>query len=109
MRFVGIKSSEEQSVMMLHRVRPILNRQRTQLSNALRAHLAEFGIVAPIGRAGIDRLLSIIADPADDRLPDEARICLEMLVAQLAIVKEQILENDRRIMAVRAAPNWAAV
>lgn len=99
MRFIGIKSAEEQSVMMLHRVRLILNRQRTQLSNALRAHLAEFGIVAPIGRAGIDRLLSIIADPADDRLPGEARICLEMLVAQLAIVKEQILENDRRIMA----------
>ena len=65
----------------------------------MRAHLAEFGNVAPIGRTGIDRLLSIIADPADDRLPDEARICLEMLVAQLAIVKEQILENDRRIMA----------
>jgi transposase len=99
MRFVGIKSPEGQSVMMLHRVRLILNRQRTQLSNALRAHLAEFGVVAPIGRTGIDRLLSIIADPADDRLPDEARICLEMLVAQLAIVKEQILENDRRIMA----------
>jgi transposase len=99
MRFVGIKSPQEQSVMMLHRVRLILNRQRTQLSNALRAHLAEFGIVAPIGRAGIDRLLSIIADRADDRLPDEARICLEMLVAQLAVVKEQILENDRRVMA----------
>ena len=61
MRFVGIKSPEGQSVMMLHRVRLILNRQRTQLSNALRAHLAEFGVVAPIGRTGIDRLLSIIA------------------------------------------------
>ena len=99
MRFVGIKSPEQQSAMMLHRVRLILSRQRTQLSNALRAHLAEFGIVAPIGRNGIDRLVGVIADPADDRLPAEARICLEMLVAQLGIVKEQILENDRRIMA----------
>lgn len=98
MRFVGVKSSEQQSLMMLHRVRLILNRQRTQLSNALRAHLAEFGIVAPIGRNGIDRLLGIIADPADERLPADARICLEMLVAQLSIVKEQILENDRQIM-----------
>lgn len=99
MRFVGIKSPEQQSAMMLHRVRLILSRQRTQLSNALRAHLAEFGIIAPIGRNGIELLLGVIADPADDRLPAEARICLEMLAAQLSIVKQQILENDRRIMA----------
>jgi transposase len=99
MRFVGIKSPEQQSAMMLHRVRLILSRQRTQLSNALRAHLAEFGIVAPIGRNGIDQLLLVIADTSDDRVPADARICLEMLVAQLSIVKEQILENDRRIMA----------
>jgi len=99
MRFVGIKSAEQQSAMMLHRVRLILSRQRTQLSNALRAHLAEFGIVAPIGRNGIDRLLGVVADATDDRVPTTARICLEMLVAQLRIVKEQILANDRRIMA----------
>lgn len=99
MRFVGIKSPEQQSAMMLHRVRLILSRQRTQLSNALRAHLAEFGIVAPIGRNGIDQLVGVIADTADDRVPTDARICLEMLVAQLRIVKQQILENDRRIMA----------
>lgn len=99
MRFVGIKSPEQQSAMMLHRARLILSRQRTQLSNALRAHMAEFGIVAPIGRNGIDRLVDIIADPADGRLSVEGRICLEMLVAQLSIVKQQILENDRRIMA----------
>lgn len=47
---IGIKTPEQQSVMMLHRVRLILNRQRTQLSNAMRAHLAEFRVVAPIGR-----------------------------------------------------------
>lgn len=85
--------------MMLHRVRLILNRQRTQLSNALRAHIAEFGIVAPIGRNGIDQLLDIVADTNDARLPAEVRTCLDMLAAQLRIVKEQILENDRRIMA----------
>lgn len=99
MRFVGIKSPEQQSAMMLHRVRLILSRQRTQLSNALRAHLSEFGIVAPIGRNGIEQLLLVIADTSDDRVPADARICLAMLVAQLSIVKEQILENDRRIMA----------
>jgi len=99
MRFVGIKSPEQQSAMMLHRVRLILNRQRTQLSNALRAHLAEFGIVAPIGRNGIEQLLCVIADTNDGRVPADARMCLEMLVAQLRIVKEQILDNDRRILA----------
>jgi transposase len=77
----------------------ILSRQRTQLSNALRAHLSEFGIVAPIGRNGIEQLLLVIADTSDDRVPADARICLAMLVAQLSIVKDQILENDRRIMA----------
>ena len=96
MRFVGIKSPEQQSAMMLHRVRLILNRQRTQLSNALRAHLSEFGIVS---RNGIEQLLDVIADPTDERLPADARVCLEMLAAQLRIVKEQILENDRRILA----------
>jgi transposase len=98
MRFVGIKTPEQQSAMMLHRVRLILSRQRTQLSNALRAHMAEFGIVAPAGRNGIERLLQLLADE-DDRVPADARICLEMLAAQLRVVKEQILENDRRIMA----------
>jgi transposase len=99
MRFVGIKTLEQQSAMMLHRVRLILNRQRTQLSNALRAHLAEFGVVAPIGRNGIEQLLDVIANPADERVPTDARFCLEMLAAQLRTVKEQILENDRRILA----------
>lgn len=96
---MGIKTPEQQSAMMLHRVRLILIRQRTQLSNALRAHLAKFGIVASAGRSGIDRLLEVIAEPEDARLPTDARVCLEMLAAQLRVVKEQILENDRRIMA----------
>jgi transposase len=59
MRFVPVKTPEQQSVMMLHRVRLMLNRLRTQLSNSIRAHLSEFGIVAPIGRRGIDQLLAI--------------------------------------------------
>jgi transposase len=78
-----IKSPEQQCAMMLHRVRLVLCRQRTQLSNALRAHLAEFGIVAPVGRLGLERLIEIVADPEDRRLPGGARISLRMLVAQL--------------------------
>lgn len=99
MRFVGIKSPEQQSAMLLHRVRLILNRQRTQVSNALRAQMAEFGIIAPVGCGGINRLLEIIADRADVRISQDVRHCLEMLAAQLRIVKAQILENDRRILA----------
>ena len=48
MRFVAVKSPEQQSLMMLHRVRLMLNRQRTQISNAIRAHMSEFGVVAPV-------------------------------------------------------------
>ena len=99
MRFVAVKSPEQQSVMMLHRVRLMLNRQRTQLSNAMRAHMSEFGVVAPIGRLGLDRLLAVVADRDDPRLPAEARICLEMLAAQLDVVRVQILENDRLVRA----------
>jgi transposase len=62
MRFVPVKTPEQQSVMMLHRVRLMLNRQRTQLSNALRAHLSEFGNVAPIGRRGVEQLLVVVND-----------------------------------------------
>lgn len=99
MRFVAVKTPAQQSAMMLHRVRLVLCRQRTQLSNAIRAHLGEFGIVAPAGRLGLERLLAVAADAADERLPAEARASLQMLAAQLSVVKAQILENDRRILA----------
>lgn len=82
---------------MLHRVRLMLNRQRTQLSIALRAHLSEFGIVASVRRNGIEQLLAIINDESDERVPPDLRVCLKMLEAQLIVVKEQILENDRRV------------
>jgi len=99
MRFVAVKTPEQQSVMMLHRVRLMLSRQRTQLSNAMRAHMSEFGVVAPAGRLGLERLLAVVEDHEDHRIPPDARICLKMLIAQLLVVKAQILENDRRIRA----------
>ena len=97
MRFVAVKTPEQQSVMMLHRVRLMLNRQRTQLTNAMRAHMSEFGVIAPVGRMGVEQLLGVISDHEDRRIPANARVCLEMLAAQLSVVKQQILENDRRI------------
>ena len=99
MRFVGVKSPDQQATMILHRVRKILTRQRTQISNALRAHMAEFGIAAAVGRGGLDRLIAVVADQDDARLPDEARACLAVLCTQLEMVKDQILDNDRRILA----------
>ena len=60
MRFVEVKTEEQQSVLMLHRTRQLFVRQRTTLINAIRAHMAEFGIVAGIGRNGVERLLRLI-------------------------------------------------
>jgi transposase len=92
MRFVEVKSPEQQSVMVLHRVRQMLMRQRTQLSNAIRGHMAEFGLAAPIGREGLGSLLRLIA-AADERVPDVARICVEMLSRQLTLINDHILER----------------
>ena len=72
MRFVQVKSAEQQGRLMLHRTRDLLMRQRTQLINALRAHLAELGIVAAQGNAGLKELLKIIAGERDARLPVDA-------------------------------------
>jgi transposase len=94
-----VKSTEQQSVLVLHRTRLVLTRQRTQLGNAIRAHLAEFGIVAPVGRQGFERLVEVIADHDDDRLPAAARSCLAMLVDQYRLVLEHLLGTERAIRA----------
>jgi transposase len=59
--------------------------------------MSEFGVVAPIGRMGLDRLLAIVAAYDDQHIPADARVCLEMLSAQLVVVKPRILEKDRHI------------
>ena len=99
MRFVATKTPEQQSCLMLHRTRHLFIRQQTSVINVIRAHLAELGIVAPIGRKGVEELLDVVADPSDKRVPAIARACLAALGAQLRRLKEQILEFDRMIMA----------
>jgi transposase len=99
MRFVATKTPEQQSGLMLHRTRHLFIRQQTAVINAIRAHLAEFGIVAPVGRNGVEQLLGVVADSNDKRLPEVARACVAALGAQLRMQKTQILEFDRRIMA----------
>src|ERR1700733_5601919 len=99
MRFVATKTREQQSCLTLHRTRHLLIRQQTSVINAIRAHLAEFGIVAPVGRNGVEQLLGVVADASDKRLPDIARACVAALGAQLRALKAQICHSDRLIMA----------
>jgi transposase len=99
MRFVETKTPEQQSCLMLHRTRHLFIRQQTGVINSIRAHLAEFGIVARVGRRGVEELLDIVADPRDRRVPEVARACVAALGTQLRMLKAQILEFDRRIMA----------
>jgi transposase len=98
MRFVPIKTTEQQSVLLLHRTRHLFIRQQTSVINAIRAHLAEFGIVAPVGRRGVEELLNVVADPSDKRVPDVVRTCVAALGGQLLSFKKQILDFDRMIM-----------
>src|ERR1700719_3050968 len=99
MRFVPTKTPEQQSCLMLHRTRHLFIRQQTAVINVIRAHLAEFGVVAPVGRNGVEELLKVVADTRDERVPEIARACLGALGAQLRALKVQILQFDRRIMA----------
>ncbi len=96
---VPTKTPEQQSCLVLHRTRHLFIRQQTAVINSIRAYLAEFGIVAPVGRKGVAELLHVVADPSDKRVPEIARACLAALGAQLLILKEQIVKFDRMIMA----------
>ncbi len=99
MRFVAIKSAEQQSVLMQHRTRELAVRQRTMLVNAMRAHMAEFGVVARVGLPQVKHLLAVIADSGDDRIPPLARTCLEGLARQLMSLEREITVAEQRIHA----------
>ena len=73
MRFVETKTPEQQACLMLHRTRHLFIRQQTSVINAIRAHMAEFGIVARVGRTGVAGLLAVAGDPMDRRLPEVAK------------------------------------
>jgi transposase len=98
MRFVQVKSAAQQGQLMLHRTRDLLMRQRTQVINALRAHMAELGIVAAQGREGIKELLKIIAREEDVRLPVDAHTSLVVLAAQLQALQTMIRSIEKRIV-----------
>src|SRR6266478_4701464 len=100
MRFVPIKTKEQQTALMLHRTRQLLVRQRTMLSNALRGHLAELGIVSAKGRNGTAELLGIIAHGADSRVSPAVRGILKVLVRQYGAIGTEITSIDKSIMAL---------
>ena len=103
MRFVPIKSVEQQSALMLHRTRDLLIRQRTQLINALRAHLAELGLVSAKGYEGLQQLVMAVTESSDERLPDNARFACQAIIVQLHAVQTQINGLDKRVIQAHRA------
>jgi transposase len=99
MRFVAVKTAEQQSVLMVHRTRELMVRQRTMLVNAMRAHMAEFGVVARVGLPQVRELLEVITDEADKRIPPLARTCLASLARQLLSLEREISAAEQRIHA----------
>ena len=99
MRFVAVKSKDQQAVLLLHRGRDLLVRQRTMLINAFRGHLAEFGIVAGTGLYNVNKLATVVTDLDDDRLPDVARQVLLELLDHLRDTTSRIDELEKRLKA----------
>jgi len=99
MRFVPIKTKEQQAALMLHRTRQLLVRQHTMLSNAIRGHLTELGIVSAKGRNGTGELLGIIADDADNRISPAVRGILDVLARQYSAIGAEIGSIGKSILA----------
>jgi transposase len=97
MRFVSIKSEEQQALLVLHRVRETLVGQRIQLINTIRGHMAEFGVVAAQGAANVQQLIIRLADPDDTCIPARARAVLLLQVDQLRDTERRIAELDDQI------------
>lgn len=103
MRFVPIKTTDQQALLVLHGVRDQWVRLSTRLINILRGHLAEFGVVAAKGRMGVEAILAILLDDQDERVPTLARESLIPLAYELGVVKQRILDADRTITKVHRA------
>lgn len=99
MQFVPLKTAEQQTALMLHRARKLLIDQRTQLSNAIRAHLAEFGVVARRGDGGFKALLAFLDNEEDPHVPAPIRPILAPLAAQWRAAGEQIEALEQQILA----------
>jgi transposase len=98
MRYVAIKSPEQQAVLMLHRTRELLVRQRTMLVNALRGHLAEYGIIAPQGLPSVPKLREVAEKAQGAALPDLEWRCVRLIIAQLKEAHVRITEVEQEIL-----------
>jgi transposase len=98
MRFVAVKTVDQQGALMLHKTRDLLVRQRTMLINGLRGHLAEFGIIAARGPGGVKAAIEALHE-AQERLPEAARVALHGLVDQLRQLGTTIEQLEARIVA----------
>ena len=99
MRFVPIKTTDQQSALLMHRGRELLVRQRTMLANALRGHLAEFGLITAQGLHKVAGLIAIVRDDQDGRVPDIARQVLLAIAEQIAELETRIAAIEAQIMA----------
>jgi len=99
MRFVPVKTIEQQSALLMHRARDLLIRQRTMLVNALRGHMAEFGFVEAQGLHKVAGLIAIVMNDGDERLPDLARQALSLIAEQIAELQNRISVLERQILA----------
>src|SRR4051812_6604701 len=97
MRFVAVKTTEQQAVLMLHKVHDLLVRQRTMLINALRGYLAEFGIIAARGPGGVSAAIAALHE-GQDRLPELARQVLHGVIEQMRVIGTEIAKAEQRIM-----------
>jgi transposase len=98
MRFVAVKSEEKQASSVIFRTRDLLVSQRTQIINALRGHLGEYGFIAPQGPTHVERLTSEVEDPSS-AIPRAARTCLLQLVGILRGLQSEIAALDAEIAA----------
>ena len=96
MRFIPIKSEEQQATLMLHRVRDHFVRRRTGAINALRGHLAEFGLISASQRAGLNRLLMVVEE-AEGGLPDQVVELLQMIAAEIRGYDSSISKLDKHL------------
>jgi transposase len=106
MRFVTVKSEDEQAEALVFRTRDLLVHQRTQVINAVRGHLCEFGIVVAKGAQNTGLLAAQVEEPAPG-LPQSVRSMLGILIAELRRLDERIKELDREVMR-RAKANATA-
>ncbi len=107
MRFVPIKTPAEQAACMVLRTRELFVRQRSQTANAVRAHMAELGIIAAAGMTSIAKLILVLRDAEDTRLPAAARAALLEMAEQIEMLTARIEKLDTKIVATVKADETA--